>query len=87
MKKLKIEVTVDNKVVFSKEDVFCSVMFEAQRAMEQHVWPRWQDVNGMQEGQKGQKNAGTDARVVRMYDGPPKTQASTGRHSSRESGT
>jgi len=58
MKKLRIEVTLDNKVVFSKEDVFCSVMFEAQRAMQQHIWPGWQEFDNLQEGQKGQKVGG-----------------------------
>jgi hypothetical protein len=59
MKKLKVQVSVDNKVVFSREDEFPSVMFEARQAMEQHVWPRWQDFADMSEGQKGQRNAGT----------------------------
>jgi hypothetical protein len=56
MRKHKFEVTVNNRVVFTKDDVSHSAFRDAQKAMEQSLWSQWQTIFSMTEGQRGSVN-------------------------------
>jgi hypothetical protein len=51
MKKLKMKVVVNNKVVFNKED--SHVFGDALKAARQGLYPNWGNIFGIKKGQKG----------------------------------